>query len=140
MSHGRLIDLGVERGDDGDRDQVVDDRERQQEDPQGRREEPADDRDHRDGERDVRRGRDRPAAQRVAVPDVDHEHEDGRGHDDAADGRGDRQRRVTRVAQAPGDELLLQLEADDEEEDREQTVGTPRRRRSARGAVRECRR
>ena len=48
-----------------------------------------------------------------------------RRHRHAADRRGDRQRRPARVAQVAGDELPLELQAGDEEEDRQQAVGGP---------------
>ena len=46
-----------------------------------------------------------------------------------ADGRERRDRRVPPVSQGAGDELTLELEADDEEEHRQQPVRRPRRHR-----------
>lgn len=117
--------VGVERRDDGDRDEVVDDRQREQENPKGGRQELADHGDHGHGERDVGGRGDRPAAQGIRTAGgVDHD-EDESGNHHAADRGRDRQGGSTRIAQTPGDELLLQLETDDEEEDRQQAVGCP---------------
>ena len=85
----------------------------------------ADDREHREGERDVGGRRDRPAvARRAVVPG--HREVEQRGHDHAADGGDDRQRRRRRGAQRADHELALELEPGDEEEDGEQAVGRPR--------------
>ena len=60
----------------------------------------------------------------VAVPAVKRE-EDRGGHDDAAE-RGDRgQQRLRERVELADDELALQLDRDDEEEDREQPVADP---------------
>ena len=56
--------------------------------------------------------------------DVDRDVDQG-GHDHAADGGDRRQRGGPRVAQLALDELALDLEADDEEEDRHQRVVDP---------------
>ncbi len=116
--------VGVEDGDDGDRDEVVDHGQREQEHPQGRRQEPADDRQHGHGERDVGRGGDRPPAQCRRITQVDHD-VDRRGKDHAADRRRDRHRRPPWVPEFPGDELAFELQPHHEEEDGQQTVGGP---------------
>ncbi|CAI7651618.1 unnamed protein product, partial [Penicillium discolor] len=122
---GEADGLGVEGGDDRDGDQVVDDREREQEHPQCRRQEAAHDGEHRDRERDVRGRGDRPSAEDLGAGGrVDRDEEQG-GDDDAPDRGGDRKRGTARIAQPPGDELLLQLQPDDEEEHGEQAVGGP---------------
>jgi len=82
-----------------------------------------------DGERegDVRGRRDGPAAQRVALTPREangHGIQDRRDGD-AAQGGGDGQGRPGAVGQVPGDELALELDARDEEEDREEAVGGP---------------
>ena len=64
---------------------------------------------------------DRPAARVSAVAKVDGEVQPGR-YRDAAERRGDRERREPWVAKVAGDELALELEAGDEEEDRQQPV------------------
>ena len=53
------------------------------------------------------------------------QHVDQRRHGHAADGGQDRQGGPLRVAQVAGDELALELEPDDEEEDRQQPVRGP---------------
>ena len=118
--------VGVEERDDDDREQVVDDGEREQEGPQRRRQERAQDGQDGQRERDVRRRGDGPATQcGAARAEVDGD-EDQCRNDHASDGSDDRDRRSARVAQVAGDELTLQLEAGDEEEDGQQTVGSPR--------------
>ena len=121
--------VGVDGGDDGDGQQVVDDRQREQEDPQGGRQEPPHDSNHGDGERDVRRGRDGPAAQRIGTGSGVDGNKDQGGRSDPADGGGNRHRRRTGVAELAGDELFLQLQSDDEEEDGQQTRRRPKPRR-----------
>ena len=54
----------------------------------------------------------------VPADPVQHRIEQGRD-DDAAERGGDRDGRPARVAQVAGDELALELEAGDEEEDRQ---------------------
>ena len=53
----------------------------------------------------------------------------GGRHDHPADGGGDREGGTRRVAQIAGDELALEFQPDDEEEDRQQSVGGPLRER-----------
>jgi hypothetical protein len=84
-----------------------------------------DDRQHRQRKRDVGGGRDGPAAQRVASCAGGDQEVEHRGRSHAPDCRGDGQRRPARVPQVTGDELALELQADDEEEDRQQAVRRP---------------
>ena len=116
---------GVEDRDHHDRQQVVDDGEGEQERAQRGRQVGADDGQDGEGERDVGRRGDRPAAQRAGVPAEVEQDEQERGHRHAADRGGHGQRRPPRLAQVPGDELALELEARDEEEDRQEPVGGP---------------
>ena len=117
-----------EDGDDGDGEEVVDHSKRQQKSAHRRRQVSGQHREHRKRERDVRGDRDRPSVEvfGAAGRQVDRD-EDGGRDDHASDGRGDRQRRPGGVAQVARDELALELQADDEEEDRQQPIGSPRR-------------
>jgi hypothetical protein len=119
---------GVEDGDDDDGEQVVDHRQGQQERTQRGRQVGGQHRQHRECERDVGGRGHGPAEQilRVAAGQVD-PHEDRRGRQHAADRRQDRQGGAACIAQIAGDELALELQSDDEEEDRQQAVGRPRR-------------
>ena len=112
--------VGVEHRDHRDRAEVVDDRQRQQEQPGSRRHARTDREDDCDGEGDVRGHRDTPATRGVGAGVEDRV--DGRGHHHAAERGDDRQRCRTRVAELSEDELALDLERDDEEEDRHQAV------------------
>src|SRR5690606_36995178 len=116
---------GEDDGDDDDPDEVVDDGEGEEEGAQRRREAAAEDAEQGDGEGDVGGHRHRPP-----VPDP----RPGDGLDDEVDGdrpRDTEERRDHRhgcgpdVTQRAGDELLLELQTDDEEEDGEQPVGGP---------------
>ena len=117
---------GVEDGDDGDRQQVVDHGQGQQEGPQRRpagacRRRPA-----RPGRTRCRwrSGSPSPAARRRRRRRLTSDEEQRRdGH--PADRGHDRQRGPARVAQVAGDELPLELQPGDEEEDRQQAVGRP---------------
>ena len=115
---------GVEHRDHQDRADVVDDRERQQEQPRGRRDPPTQHAQHPDREGDVGRHRDAPAGTAVAARRVEREVDTGRHHH-PADRRDDRQGRGARVAQVAVDQLVLDLQADDEEEDHHQGVVDP---------------
>ena len=116
---------GVEDGDDRDGKQVVDDGQREQERAQRGGQRGADDGEHGQGEGDVGRGRDRPAGE---VPGggagVDRDEHQSRQHH-AADRGGDGQHGPARITQVAGDELPFELQAGDEEEDRQQPVGGP---------------
>jgi hypothetical protein len=116
---------GVEHGDDGDRDEVVDHGEGEQEDPQGAREVRADDGQDGHGEGDVRRGRDRPAPQRLRVAEVHERVEDG-GDRHPSRCRCDGHHGPAELAQVPGHELAFEFQSHEEEEDRQQAVGRPR--------------
>ena len=118
---------GEEDGDDGDRDEVVDDRQGEQERPQRRGQGGPDDGQHGEREGDVGRGGDRPAAGGVAVGPQHHhgDEEDQSREDDPADGREHGDGGLGARAQVPDEELALELEPGDEEEDRQQAVGRP---------------
>jgi hypothetical protein len=115
--------VGVEDRDDHDAEKVVDHGEGEQERAQRRGQAPPEDGQHRDRERDVGGHGDGPAAQRAAAQ-VD-QRVDPRGHGHAADRREDRDDRRRGPAQLAVDHLALELETDDEEEDRQQAVGRP---------------
>ncbi len=122
--------VAVEDGDDEDRAEVVDDGEGQQERPQGDRQLGAHHREHGEGEGDVGRHGDAPPAGRLAVAQGgDGRDEEQRGHGHAGQRGDDRDDRLVQAAQAAQDELVLELEAGDEEEHREQAVGRPHRQR-----------
>ena len=118
--------MAVEHRDDEDRAEVVDDGQREQERAEGDRQLRAHHGEDGERERDVGGHRDAPADHGVGVAHRDDragvEH---RGHDHAADRRDDRDDRLRRLAQRAEDELVLELEARDEEEHREQSVGGP---------------
>jgi hypothetical protein len=114
---------GEEHRDDQDRDDVVEDREGQDEDAQLVRQSLAEHREHAERERDVGRRRDRPAAlvtRSRGEGDVDQG-----GHDDAPGRRDGGADGFADAVQLPGDHLVLELDGDDEEEDREQPVADP---------------
>ena len=116
--------VGVEDRDDRDGQQVVHHGKREQEEAERAGQVRAHDREHRHCKRDIGGGGDRPAAQGLGVRRVDRR-VDQRGDDDAAHGRRDRHRRLPEVPQVTRDELALELEAHEEEEDREQPVRGP---------------
>jgi hypothetical protein len=116
---------GVEDGDDRDGQQVVDDRQGEQEGAQPGGQVGADHREDGEGEGDVGRGGDRPPGQRATPGAQVHRRVEHGRHHHAAHGGGDRESRLARVAEVAGDELALELQAGDEEEDRQQAVGRP---------------
>ena len=59
------------------------------------------------------------------MPEIQRQ-EDERGHEHAADRRGQRQRCAARVAQLAAVDLVANLEADDEEKNRHQSVVDPK--------------
>ena len=123
---GRGIDLlRVEHRDHGDRQQVVDHGQGQQKGTQGRGQVSGDHRQHRDRKRDVRCRRNRPAAGRAATGTGGERNKDHRRYHHSAHRRDDRQRRAPRIPQIAYHELALELQADDEEEDRQQSIGCP---------------
>ena len=75
------------------------------------------------GERDVRRHRDAPP--RCAVAGCVEGRVNRRGHEHAADGAGDRECRVTPRGELADEHLALDLEPDQEEEDRHEAVVDP---------------
>jgi hypothetical protein len=104
-------------------DQVVDDGEGQQERAQRRRQVGPDDRQHREGERDVRGSRYGPAL-RVAAVRVDGQVQQRR-YGDPAGRRRDGYGRIGRSTQRADHQLALELQASDEEEQRQRAVGRP---------------
>jgi hypothetical protein len=114
---------GVADGDDQDGTNIVGDRQRQQQDAKARRD-PAPENGHAaDHERDVGRHRDSPAPRRRAA--VLQRQVDGGGRDHAAEGGGHRKRGTPGIAKLADHELALDLESDDEEEHRHQSVADP---------------
>ena len=129
----------VEDRDDQHGAEVVDDRERQEEDLERERDARAEERQDADREGDVGRHRHAPAGDRGLAqvePGVDrrrHHHAAERGHH--------RQGGALPAGELADQELALDLEADDEEEDRHQAVVDPVREREveARAAERDPR-
>ena len=120
--------IGEEHRDHRDGEQVVDDGEGQQKGAQRRRQMGGQHRKHRERERDVGGDRHRPAVEVLGMAGGQIDRDvDRRGDDHSPDGGRDRQRGARGVAQVAGDELALELQPDDEEEDRQQPVGGPRR-------------
>ena len=118
---------GVEDRDDDDAQQVVHHGEGQEERAERRREPPAEEGQHRDGEGDVRGHGDRPALHRATGRrGVDERVQRGR-HGHPADRSEDGHDRRRGPAQLAVDHLTLELEADHEEEDRQEPVGRPLR-------------
>jgi hypothetical protein len=120
---GPVQRVGVEDRDHQHGAEVVGDGQGGEEDLERGRHAVAEQRHDADGERDVGGHRHAPAAGRVARR-VQREVERG-GQEHAADGAGDREHRLARSRQLAGEDLALDLEADDEEEDRHQAVVDP---------------
>ena len=116
--------VGVEDRDDQDGAEIVDDGERRQEHLQGERHAAAQRGQHAQRKGDVGGGRDRPAAQRHRIAPVEGDVEGGR-HGHAADGAGDRQRHLRELRQRALDDLALDLQPDQQEEERHQPVVDP---------------
>ena len=120
--------VGVEDGDDGDSEQVIDHREGKQEGAQRGRQARSQDREDGERESDIGCGRNRPpgqvalrAAEDAAVePGVDQRWDshtpDGRGHWDGS---------PPGVAEVAGNELAFELEAGHEEEDGQKAICGP---------------
>ena len=114
----------IEQGDDDDGAEVVDDRQRREEDFERGRDATAEQRDHAKGKGDVRRGRDCPAADGLGVLIVESHVDEGRdrhpaggcdaGQDPPRPGR-----------QLPVDHLALDLEPDEQKEQRHERVVDP---------------
>ena len=112
--------VAVEDGDDDDGADVVDHGDRQQEHLERHRDTAAEQREHPKGKGDVGGHRDAPTLlPRIAGGDRQVE---ARGHHHATDRGEQRQQRGSPVAQFAHGELPLDLEADDEEEERHQAV------------------
>ncbi len=114
--------LGVEDGDDSYGPDVVGDRQREQEQPRPARDPGSEEGQHTNREGDVGRHGDTPAPDRRLTgieidPYVDESREDH-----AAEGGHDGEGSCLGVAQVTVDHLTLDLEPDDEEEDRHQAV------------------
>ena len=120
--------LRVEQRDDDDGAEVVEDGERQQEQLERARHPRPQQRQHADGEGDVGGRRNGPAFERDGVAGVDPD-VDERRHRHAADGRHCRQRGLAEGRQLAPQQLALDLEADQEEEDRHQAVVDPQQQR-----------
>ena len=117
--------LRVEDRDDEDGDEVVDNGEGEEEGAQGGGKLRADQGEHRNGERNVGRGGNRPSVVGSFGTTEVHERVDDCGYRDAT-GRGEhRHEGKLRVAQVATHELVLELEAYEEEEHGEETVGCP---------------
>ena len=115
--------VGIEQRDHDDRADVVDDRRRGQEDAELDRHPGPEHHEERHREGGVGRHRHAPAVRpgpRGDQPGVDQRR---RGH--AAERRRDRQRRGARAGEMADGELALDLEADDQEEDRQEPVVDP---------------
>ena len=121
----RLQVVGVEQGDDGDRQQVVDHGQGEQERPQRGRQMGGDDRENGQREGDVGGGGDRPALRRRCRPRS--RRYSNAGDDHPADRGGHRHDGAVRVPQVTGHELAFEFQPGDEEEDRQQPVGGPLR-------------
>ena len=116
----RVEALGIEDRDHDDGADVVDDGQREQEHLERRRHARPEQRKDAEREGDVGRHRDAPpVAPRTAADDRG---VDRRRDDHPADRGEHRQRRGPTILQLAGDELALDLEADDEEEQRHQAV------------------
>ncbi len=113
-------------GDDQDGHQVVDHRQGQQERAQPGRQMAAEHGEDGEGEGDVGGGGDRPAVERAFRAQVDQDVEEGRDGD-PAQGGDHRHHRPAWIPEIALRQLALQLEPDDEEEDRQQPVGRPGR-------------
>ena len=115
---------GVESRDDEHRAKVVDDGEGGEEDLERDRDARPEQGEHTEREGDVGGGRDRPAAQCLWRGPVDG-HVDQRRDDHAAERRDAGQDPVRPGPQAPVEDLALDLQADQQEEHRHQTVVDP---------------
>ena len=120
---GREV-AGVEDRDDDDGAQVVDDGERRQEHLERQRHAAAERRQHAQREGDVGGGGDRPALERRGIAPVDR-HVDQRRHGHAAHRADHRQGDLRRLRQRALDDLALDLEPDQQEEERHQAVVDP---------------
>ena len=116
--------FGIERGDDHDGAEIVDDGERGEEHLERVRHPRSEQRQHAKGEGDVGGGGNGPAAPIAAILEVDgHEHERRRQH--AAERRDQRQRASRPRVELAFEHLALDLEPDQQEEDGHQAVIDP---------------
>ena len=119
---------GVEHRDDHDRGEVVDHRDRGEEDLQRDRDPAAEHGEDAQREGDVGCRGNRPSVHRERVTAV-HEGIDPRGNRDAADSRDEGQGDLGGRGKLTEEHLPLQLEADQQEEDRHQAVVDPEQER-----------
>ncbi len=117
----------VEDSDHQHRAEIVHDRQGQQEDLERQADSIAEQRQDAEGERDVGRHRDTPTPD-ARCPGVECD-EDERGHDHATERRGDRKGGSPPALQLADDEFALDLETDEEEEDRHEQVVDPEQQR-----------
>ena len=120
-AHRKMV--RVDRRDDDDPDDVVNDDHRQHECAQPARDTRTDERQHPQCEGGVRRHRGAPAVRR-GVAEVERQ-EDRDRHQHAADAAGERHDQTPALAQLANVELPPRLEANDEEEDHHQPVVDP---------------
>jgi len=123
-----------DRRDDQNRSQIIDDRQREQEGPQAAGHVAAGDGQHRQGEGDVGRHGDRPAVHIARLAGRPRQHhvrgyvyQGGYGHSEC--GGHDRHQRIQWPTQRTLGQLSFELQAGDEEEDRQQAVTRPMRYR-----------
>ena len=116
--------LGIEQRDDRHRAHVVDDRHRGEEQLERRRRAIPEQRQHADGESDVGRGRYGPAIGQVR-PRRRHQQIDDRGENHARRRRQHRQPAPVPGGQATVEKFPLDLQPDDQEEDRHQPIIDP---------------
>ncbi|MNI55420.1 hypothetical protein D3C73_1103710 [compost metagenome] len=119
---------GIENRDDDDRAEVVDDRQGHQEQLQRHRHAFAQQRQYAQREGDVGGGRDRPAVQGRWVVTVE-EPVDQRRHHHAANGGRAGQDDLRRFGQLPVEDLALDLQPDQQEEQRHEPVVDPQQQR-----------
>ncbi|CAB4873916.1 unannotated protein [freshwater metagenome] len=132
---GELEVVGVEDRDDADCAEVVDHGQGQEEGTEGDRQPPADDGKDGQGKGDIGRHRDAPAGrQPPGHRGVEHQ-EDERRNDHAAERGRDRHGGARGPGKRPDHELVLEFEADHEEEHGEQPVGGPGSQREMKSEV-----
>ena len=114
---------GIEERDHQHRPHVVHDGQCREEDLESTRGARRDQRQHAERKRDIGRHRNRPSARLDAA--AVGEEIDRSGDHHSADGAGDRQRRLPQRCQLAGQHLPLDLQPDQEKEDRHQAVVDP---------------
>ena len=119
---GDVDRVGVEERDHHDRHEIVGDHRGREEDAKLHRDTVPEQHEHRDGERGVRRDGHPP---RVPVLLRGDDEKDECGKDHPPERGGDRERGGARRRETPDGQLAFDLEADHEEEDRQQSVVDP---------------